>query len=456
MANARDPGSAGRAGGPRPPRGRRARPHQERPRRAGRGCCSHPPSLVLAVLLLWPLVRVVLFSLQDYGLREIVSGEPNWIGLANFGEIFTDPAAVAPSYCPTPWCFAVLAVACTVVLGTPSPCSWPRLGAVWRTVVSSAIMIAWAMPAVTGTYVWVWIFDADARHRQRDPRRRSGCRRARQLVHEPLHLLRDRAPQRRPPRLPVRGHHDPRGPARRAARRCSRPPRWTAPGPGAASGPIIVPNLKQVFAVVIILSTIWDFKVFAQVYLMPGGAGSNREALNLGVWSYVESFGQNRYGFGSAIAVLLTLVLLGHHRRVRAHHAEGGRAVTADTAVRTDASAPATATAAPADARPARPAPPLARPCSSCCCSDSRLFPAFWMLSSAFDAQAGAGGQQPAAARVVARQLRVRAHRGRIRRVPAQLGHRRARHGARERPARAAGRRSPSPGSASSSAPRCC
>ncbi len=74
---------------------------------------------------------------------------------------------------------------------------------------------------------------------------------------------------------------------------------------------VIVPNLRQVFAVVIILSTIWDFKVFAQVYLMPGGSGSNREVLNLGgVWSYVESFGQNRYGFGSAIAVLLTLVLL--------------------------------------------------------------------------------------------------------------------------------------------------
>ena len=46
-----------------------------------------PALAVLAVLLLWPLVRVLLFSLQDYGLREIVSGEPNWIGLANFGEI---------------------------------------------------------------------------------------------------------------------------------------------------------------------------------------------------------------------------------------------------------------------------------------------------------------------------------------------------------------------------------
>jgi len=73
---------------------------------------------------------------------------------------------------------------------------------------------------------------------------------------------------------------------------------------------IIYPTLKPVFAVVVILSTIWDFKVFAQIYLMPGGSGSNREVLNLGVWSYVESFGQNRYGFGAAIAVLLTVLLL--------------------------------------------------------------------------------------------------------------------------------------------------
>ena len=74
---------------------------------------------------------------------------------------------------------------------------------------------------------------------------------------------------------------------------------------------IIFPTLKPVFSVVIILSTIWDFKVFAQVYLMPGGGGGNRSVLNLGVWSYVESFGQNRYGFGAALAVLLTLVLIG-------------------------------------------------------------------------------------------------------------------------------------------------
>jgi len=73
---------------------------------------------------------------------------------------------------------------------------------------------------------------------------------------------------------------------------------------------ITVPVLKPVFAVVTILSTIWDFKVFTQIYLMPGGAGTNREVLNLGTWSYITAISQNRYGVGAAIAVLLTLLLL--------------------------------------------------------------------------------------------------------------------------------------------------
>jgi N,N'-diacetylchitobiose transport system permease protein len=36
----------------------------------------------------------------------------------------------------------------------------------------------------------------------------------------------------------------------------------------------------------------------------------NRNVLTLGTWSYVESFAQNRYGLGAAIAVLLTALLL--------------------------------------------------------------------------------------------------------------------------------------------------
>ncbi len=73
---------------------------------------------------------------------------------------------------------------------------------------------------------------------------------------------------------------------------------------------VTFPMLRPVFAVVTVLSTIWDFKVFTQIYLMPGGNGVFRDVLNLGTWSYNESFAQNKYGLGAAIAVLLTLLLL--------------------------------------------------------------------------------------------------------------------------------------------------
>lgn len=43
---------------------------------------------------------------------------------------------------------------------------------------------------------------------------------------------------------------------------------------------------------------------------MPGGSGGNDDVLNLGVWSYLQSFAQGAYGKGSAIAVLLTVILL--------------------------------------------------------------------------------------------------------------------------------------------------
>ncbi|MFC8600003.1 MULTISPECIES: carbohydrate ABC transporter permease [unclassified Isoptericola] len=268
-----------------------------------------PALLVLAVLLLWPLVRVVLFSLQDYGLKEIVSGEPNWIGLDNFTEIFTSEQLWAVVL-PNTVVFAVLSVSCTVVFGTAVAVLLASLGRFWRTVVSSAIMAAWAMPAVTGTYVWIWIFDAD----------RGVFNHVLQsfgLQDAPVNWFTDRWSFYAIVLLNVVHHGFPFVAITVLAGLLGVPKELLEAAQIDGAGPwrrffsVIVPQLRQIFAVVIILSTIWDFKVFAQVYLMPGGAGSNRDVLNLGVWSYTESFGQNRYGFGAAIAVLLTLLLLG-------------------------------------------------------------------------------------------------------------------------------------------------
>lgn len=267
-----------------------------------------PALVVLAVLLLWPLVRVVIFSLQDYGLREIVSGKTNFIGLANYAEIFGNSTLWTVAL-PNTVVFAILSVSGTVILGTLVALLMASLGTFWRTIVGSAIMVAWAMPAVTGTYVWVWIFDAD-----------NGIvnqlLKGLGLMHESYNWFTNPISFYGIVLLNIIHHGFPFVAITVLAGLLGVPKEMleAAEVDGAGSArrffSIIVPSLKQVFAVVIILSTIWDFKVFAQVYLMPGGSGSNRQVLNLGVWSYVESFGQNRYGFGSAIAVLLTLVLL--------------------------------------------------------------------------------------------------------------------------------------------------
>jgi N,N'-diacetylchitobiose transport system permease protein len=201
-------------------------------------------------------------------------------------------------------------VALTVVFGTLVALLLVRLGPTARGVVTTAIMVAWAIPAVTGTYVWVFLFtpgdglaiqaldalgfvDATTVNPFTD-RLSFFAVAALNVVHHgfPFVALTVLAglltvPQEITEAATVDGAN--------AWRRF-----WS----------VTFPMLRPVFAVVTVLSTIWDFKVFTQIYLMPGGDGVTRSVLNLGTWSYVESFAQNRYGLGAAIAVLLTALLL--------------------------------------------------------------------------------------------------------------------------------------------------
>ena len=60
----------------------------------------------------------------------------------------------------------------------------------------------------------------------------------------------------------------------------------------------------------IVLSTIWDFKVFTQQFVLAGGT-QDRPTFMLAIYSYAEAFSPPpKYGLGSAIAVILTVILL--------------------------------------------------------------------------------------------------------------------------------------------------
>lgn len=267
------------------------------------------PLTVIAGLLIYPIFRIFYLSFTKYGLKEIISGHPVLVGLDNYREVLSG-SYLWRTVLPNTIVFALVAVVGTIVLGTLVALLLQSLGARARAAVIAASLVAWALPAVTGTYVWVWIFDPD-----------SGLvRRMLQSVGlvgpDGFNWFTERLSFYAIAVLNVIHHGYPFIAITIFAGLTTVPvelheaAKLDGAGAWRRFWSITVPMMRPVFAVVTILSTIWDFKVFTQVYLMPGGSGSNPEVFNLGVWSYVKSINQNEYGLGAAIAVLLTLVLL--------------------------------------------------------------------------------------------------------------------------------------------------
>jgi N,N'-diacetylchitobiose transport system permease protein len=72
---------------------------------------------------------------------------------------------------------------------------------------------------------------------------------------------------------------------------------------------VTLPLLRPIVAVLVIFSTIWDFKIFDQIYVMATGV-PDRAADTAAVSAYRESFALGHYGVGAAVAVVLFGVLL--------------------------------------------------------------------------------------------------------------------------------------------------
>ncbi len=72
---------------------------------------------------------------------------------------------------------------------------------------------------------------------------------------------------------------------------------------------IILPLLKPTTTIVVILNIIGSFKIFDIIWTMTSGGGPARSAETLAVSMYKESFGLFHFGYGSAIAVILSLII---------------------------------------------------------------------------------------------------------------------------------------------------
>ncbi|NEW76431.1 carbohydrate ABC transporter permease [Streptomyces rhizosphaericus] len=303
-----------------PAKGRRSRPGSTVPagRRSGKGARRGtwtpwlylaPALVVLGGLLVYPIYQLGLISFLEYTQAQVSGGAPTTFqGFANYAELFGDSefwnVAVATLL------FAAVCVVSTLAVGCALAVLLTRVRAIPRLALMLAALGAWATPAITGSTVWVFLFDPDF-----GPVNKV-------LVWFGLSGFEDYS-----------WTYD-----RYSAFAlvlfevvwCSFPFVMVTVYAGIRAIPtevleaaaldgastwriwrtVMAPMLRPILVVVTIQSIIWDFKVFTQIYVMTNGGGIAGQNMVLNVYAYQKAFASSQYSLGSAIGVVMLLILL--------------------------------------------------------------------------------------------------------------------------------------------------
>ena len=265
-----------------------------------------PALVIMAALVAYPLGRTVWMSFTDMRLGNLIYGGAPWVGLHNYKEVFTDEQLRT-------------SLVNTVVFGTACVIGTMVFGFAvalllnqklkGNTIFALFVLLPWAVPSLAASAIWKWLFDSQYGFVNWA------------LVHIGLHHFQDYA------------WFAGRGSAYvsifvtvvwqsfpfialsllAGLQTLPRDTLDAARADGATAWQrfrlVTLPLLRPIVAVLVIFSTIWDFKIFDQIYVMAQGV-PDRAADTAAVTAYRESFALGNYGVGAAIAVVLFLVLL--------------------------------------------------------------------------------------------------------------------------------------------------
>lgn len=295
-----------------------------RPRGQGRGrfaarltpyALTVPALVALGLGLGYPLYRLGIMSTQDYGLRQEFGAPPEYIGLDNFTDIFGD------SYF---WevlrrsvLFGVLAVGITMTAGTAVAVLLGKLGGLMRSALSVALLLAWATPALTATVVWQWIFDSRFGVANWLLVKLGFDYEGHSWLAEPFSFFTVALLVVVWMGIPFIAFT-----LYAAMTQISDEVIEAASIDGAGSWQrfrdVTWPAIKPIFIVLVALSTMWDLRVFTQIYVLQEAGGISRETNLLGTWAYREAVAGSHFGKGAAIALVMvgiTLLLTLFHLR---------------------------------------------------------------------------------------------------------------------------------------------
>ncbi|MBV2152063.1 carbohydrate ABC transporter permease [Kitasatospora sp. SUK 42] len=267
-----------------------------------------PAVAATLVLLLWPLVETVVVSLQNLGKRQFIQHLTEWNGFSNYTDQLGDSEFWSITLRTV--IFTAVNVVLIMVFGTLIGLLLNRLGKGVRLLLSVGLLLAWAMPVVAATTVYTWLFDQNfgvvnwfldklGWHSMAHFNWTSGEYSTFFVII--LLIVWQSVPfvafnmyaglTTIPKELYEAARVDGAGSVKI----------WTS---------VIFPIMKPFLLATTFLEVIWVFKAFTQVYLINKG-GPDGLTRTLPVHAFLEGIGAQRFGVGSAIAVLTILMLGG-------------------------------------------------------------------------------------------------------------------------------------------------
>ncbi len=265
-----------------------------------------PALLVIGLILAYPLFMLVSLSFQHYGLRQLFAHQGEWVGLDNYVSLLRD--ATFWTVLRRSVLFAAFNVGATMVIGTLVALLMERIVKPLRIAVTTGLVLVWAMPVPVAVDVWQWMFDFEfgvvnwlltnlhvgnfIHHNwYDDPIQGFGVISVVLIwAALPFVVITLYAGLSQVPRELIEAAEVDGASALQVFRN------------------VTVPVLRPLFVILVSLSTIWDFQVFTQVWLILNARPSQSYYV-IGVYSFVESFKAAQYGSGSAIAVGMVAIL---------------------------------------------------------------------------------------------------------------------------------------------------
>lgn len=266
-----------------------------------------PATAAVFLTLVYPVATMVGLSFQRENLADLIGHKVTWVGLDNYRTVLTDEFFW--TVLPRTFIFAGTCVGLTLTVGTVCALLMQHASPWARTVLSIALVVAWATPVIIGAVVFRWLFDSEFGVVDYLLTRSGVC----ECTHHSwfggqwsafavlvLVVVWGAVPFAA---LSVYAGLLTVSPELGEAARMD--------GAGWVRVFLSVtwPLLRPLYAILTVLSVIWDTKVFPQVWLTTHG-GPYKGTVMLGVYIYNKGINNSQFGVASTIAVLMTVMLL--------------------------------------------------------------------------------------------------------------------------------------------------